>query len=162
MESNKEQKNVQEMPVLEAVPVNVVEQKDFVINCNKCGAALYAKKGRTAYICPVCGTLFRMRMGTRIVKEIPVKEKQIHLTLTEKAANFIVQKDMEAKERALQNKKSSARERRREQKEKEDIQRALETLLAENIRLHTYEKGDLLRIDLGDNELTIDSVKSDD
>ena len=157
----KQQKNVQMMPTMEAVPVNVTPQvKDFVINCSKCGAALSAKSGKTAYICPVCGTLFRMRTGTRIVKEIPVKEKQIHLTLTEKAAKFIVEKDVEAKAKAAKKKKTGFWARRRARKAKENFQRALETLIAENIRLNTYEEGDLLKIDLGDNELTVNTVKA--
>ena len=153
-------KNVEMMPVMEAVPVNVVEQKDFVINCSKCGASLCAKSGKTAHICPVCGSLFRMRTGTRIVKEIPVKEKQIHLTLTEKAANFIVEKDAENKAKNAKKKKTGFWARRRAKKEKKNFQRALETLIAENIRLHTYEKGDLLKIDLGDDELTVATVKA--
>ena len=157
----KQQKNVQMMPTMEAVPVNVTPQvKDFVINCSKCGAALSAKSGKTAYICPVCGTLFRMRTGTRIVKEIPVKEKQIHLTLTEKAAKFIVEKDVEAKAKAAKKKKTGFWAHRRARKAKENFQRALETLIAENIRLNTYEEGDLLKIDLGDNELTVNTVKA--
>lgn len=161
MKAKKEQKNVQMMPTMEAVPVNVVPQaKDFVINCSKCGAALSAKNGKTAYICPVCGSLFRMRTGTRIVKEIPVKEKQIHLTLTEKAAKFIVEKDVEAKAKAAKKKKTGFWARRRARKAKENFQRALETLIAENIRLHTYEEGDLLKIDLGNNELTVNTVKA--
>lgn len=162
MKEKNEQRSAQMMPVREAVPVDVVQQKEFVINCGKCGAALNAKSGKTAYICPVCGALFRMRTGTRIVKEIPVKEKQIHLTLTEKAANFIVAKDAENKAKNSKKKKTGFWARRRERKEKENFQRALETLIAENIRLHTYEKGDLLKIDLGDDELTVDTVKSPD
>ena len=83
------EKNEQMMPVMEAVPVNVVQQKDFVINCSKCGAALNVKSGKTAYICPVCGALFRLRMGTRIVKDIPVKEKQIHLLLHQRYKHLL-------------------------------------------------------------------------
>lgn len=160
MKAKKDRRNVQMMTVMEAVPVNVVRQKDFIINCSKCGAALSAKNDKAAYICPVCGSLFRVRTGTRIVKEIPVKEKQIHLTLTEKAANFIVEKDAESKAKAAKKKKTGFWARRRARKAKENFQHALETLIAENIRLYTYEEGNFLKIDLGENELTVDTVKS--
>ena len=152
------EKNEQMMPVMEAVPVNVVEKKDFVINCSKCGAALNVKSGKTAYICPVCGALFRLRMGTRIVKDIPVKEKQIHLTLTEKAANFILERDAEFKAENFKKKKAGAGAHRKGGRE--DFQRTLETLIAENIRLHTYEEVDLLKIDVVEDELIVDAVKS--
>lgn len=152
------EKNEQMMPVMEAVPVNVVQQKDFVINCSKCGAALNVKSGKTAYICPVCGALFRLRMGTRIVKDIPVKEKQIHLTLTEKAANFILERDSEFKAENCKKKKSNAGAHRKGGRE--DFQHTLETLIAENIRLHTYEEVDLLKVDVVEDELIVDAVKS--
>lgn len=102
----KEQVNAQAVPVMDAVPVNVVRPTEFVVNCHKCGAALTMKSGKSAYICPVCNTLLRMRTGTRIVKEVPVKEKQIHLTLSESAANYIVAKDYEARVKAAKKKKT--------------------------------------------------------
>ena len=160
MKANKEQKNVQMMPVMEAVPVNVAKQKNFVINCSKCGAALVAKNGKTAYICPVCGSLFCVRAGTRIVNESPVKEKLIHLTLTEEAAKFIVEKDAEAKAKGSNKKKRGFWGRCKAEKAKENFQCALETLIAENLRLNTYEEGDLLKIDVSENELIVDMVKA--
>lgn len=161
----KDKKNEQVAPAVDAVPVNVIKRESFVINCSKCGAAVTAKNNSTAYICPVCGTLFRIRTGTRIVKEVPVKEKQIHLTLTEKAAKFIVEQDIAAKEKEAKKKKTGFWARRRAKKAKKNFQRALETLIAENISLHTYEDGDCLKIDMvgekenKNRELVVSTVK---
>ena len=156
----KEQMNVQATPVMNAVPVEVVRPTEFVVNCHKCGAALTMKSGKAAYICPVCNTLLRMRTGTRIVKEVPVKEKQIHLTLSESAANYIVAKDYEARVKAAKKKKTGFWARRRARKAKAQLQSALETLIAQNIRVHAYEEGDVLKIDLGENELKVETVKA--
>ena len=146
-------KDVQVVPEVEAVPVEMDQEKTFVINCGKCGAALSAKNGRTAYICPVCGTLFLMRTGVRVVKDIPVQEKHIHLTLTQNAARFILKKDAQAKAAMMANVGTNRGEMRY------GLQSSLETLIAENIRLQKYEEGDLLKIDLGDNQLTASMVK---
>ena len=153
----KEQKNAQ---VVEAVPVTVMQPESYIVNCNKCGAALSVKNGKTAYICPVCGTLMRMRMGTKIVKDVPVREKQIHLTLTEKAANYIVEKDAIAQAKAAKKKKTGFWARRRARKAKAQLQSALETLIAQNIRVNTYEEGDVLMIDLADSQLKVNTVKA--
>jgi len=50
---------------------------------------LSAKNTAAAYVCPVCGTIFRTRTCIRIVQEVPVQEKQIHISFTKKAAMFI-------------------------------------------------------------------------
>ncbi len=156
----KEQVNAQAVPVMDAVPVEVVRQSEFIVNCHKCGASLTMKSSKAAYMCPVCNTLLRMRTGTRIVKEVPVKEKQIHLTLSESAANYIVAKDYETRVKAAKKKKTGFWARRRARKAKEQLQSALETLIARNIRVHAYEEGDVLKIDLGNNELKVETVKA--
>lgn len=75
-----------------AIPVVPVKKNDYV-NCSKCGASLSASNTAAAYVCPVCGTLFRTRKSIRIVQEVPVQEKQIHLSFTKKAAMFIAGKN---------------------------------------------------------------------
>lgn len=127
-----------------ATPVPVKPRNEWV-HCSKCGAALKAGNGSSAYICPVCGTLFRLRMGTKIVQNMPVKEKQIHFTLTEKAAKSIIKNEAKAQKK---QRKMSAWKLRRQQKK---LQRALETLLAQNLSLKDYNENEVFMIDLGDN-----------
>ncbi len=54
------------VPVAEAV-----EKK--CVNCPKCGTALYVKEGNYAHICPVCSQMFRIRTGTKLVKDVSQK-----------------------------------------------------------------------------------------
>jgi len=84
-------KTPQEAPA--PMEVNAMEEKPskkWIVNCMKCGAALNLKEGGQAYICPVCGTLLRIKTGTRLVKDLGVQEKQYHVTLTESAINSIL------------------------------------------------------------------------
>lgn len=139
---DRKKKTAQEEAV--ATPVPVKPRNEWV-HCSKCGAALKAGNGNSAYICPVCGTLFRLRMGTKIVQNMPVKEKQIHFTLTEKAAKSIVKNEAKAQRKA---KTMSPRRLRRQQKK---LQRALETLLAQNLSLKDYTENEVFVIDVADN-----------
>lgn len=115
-------------------------QQEWVINCGKCGAALKVKNGGSAYICPVCNSLLRVQTGTRIVKEITPKEKQVHLTLSEKAVNSIsTSKTAKKKQKAL-----SPRKKKRLQKK---MQRALELVLSYNVRLTDYDESEVVQLD---------------
>ena len=133
------------------VAMPVATKQEWVINCNKCGAALTVRNDGNAYICPVCGELFRIQTGTRIVKEIAPKEKQVHLTLTEKAVDMIAKND-EKKKKKLAGKKISARKQKKAQKKG---QRALELVVAQNVRLGNYEEGDVLVVDLEKDGLVV-------
>jgi uncharacterized Zn finger protein (UPF0148 family) len=133
------------------VAMPVATKQEWVINCNKCGAALTVRNDGNAYICPVCGELFRIQTGTRIVKEIAPKEKQVHLTLTEKAVDMIAKND-EKKKKKLAGKKISARKQKKAQKK---LQRALELVVAQNVRLGNYEEGDVLVVDLEKDGLVV-------
>ncbi len=145
----------QQQPLM--MPV-VAPKQDWVINCNKCGAALNVKNDGNAYICPVCGALLRIQTGTRIVKEIAPKEKKVHLTLTEKAVTMISEKEAKRQRKAAKRKKPlSKRQQKRAQKK---LQRALETVVAQNVRLGDYDTGDVLFVDLEKEGLTI--KKSDE
>ena len=133
------------------VAMPVATKQEWVINCNKCGAALTVRNDGNAYICPVCGELFRIQTGTRIVKEIAPKEKQVHLTLTEKAVDMIAKND-EKKKKKLKGKKISARKQKKAQKK---LQRALELVVAQNVRLGNYDEGDVLVVDLEKDGLVV-------
>ncbi len=157
MKAKKENVNVQE-PVMEAIPVNVADQpKEWVVNCSKCGAALNVKNGKTAYICPVCGSLMRMRTGTRIVKDIPKVEKQAHVSITEKAAKAIMER--EALVRAANDKKLGFWARRRAKKALKNAPSSVETLLAKQLRSYAYTDTDMIVVDLENDGLSVKTVQ---
>ncbi len=157
MKAKKENVNVQE-PVMEAIPVNVAEQpKEWVVNCSKCGAALNVKNGKTAYICPVCGSLMRMRTGTRIVKDIPKVEKQARVSITEKAAKAIMERD--ALVQAANNKKLGFWARRRAKKALKNAPPSVETLLAKQLRSCAYVDTDMIVVDLENDGLSVKTVQ---
>ena len=64
-----------EAPVeaVEAAPV--AEEKKFVVNCYRCGAALKVKASNVVYMCPVCNNLFRVRIGEKLVKDLSRPEE---------------------------------------------------------------------------------------
>ncbi len=45
------------------------ERKVYIVNCNKCGAALKVKDGAFAYICGACNHLFQIRKIEKIITE---------------------------------------------------------------------------------------------
>lgn len=144
---------------MEAIPVEAEEQKSFVINCYKCGAALNVSSGKTAYICPVCNSLLRMRTVTRIVKEIPVKEKYVHITLTEKAAKHILLADRAHKLDAARRKASPSYSDMQEYENDRKAKTALESLIAKHIGVNKYDEGDVLVVDVDDTDLSITKAK---
>lgn len=159
MKDRKEQIPMMEQP-MDAIPVETIEApKSFVVNCHKCGAALNLKSGKTAYICPVCNTLLRMRVGTRIVKEIPVKEKYIHLTLTQSAAKHILYADRDYRVNEAKEKASPLYSEEKATQEKKKVQSALESLIAQHISVNKYEEGDVLVIDANGDELSVTTSK---
>lgn len=44
--------------------------KKAIVNCPKCSTSLNVKLGNYANLCPVCGQIFRTRLGERLVKDI--------------------------------------------------------------------------------------------
>ena len=157
MKAKKENVNVQE-PVMEAIPVNVADHpKEWVINCSKCGAALNVKNGKTAYICPVCGSLMRMRTGTRIVKDIPKVEKQARVSVTEKAAKAIMERD--ALVQTANNKKLGFWARRKAKKALKNAPPSVETLLAKQLRSCAYVDTDMIVVDLENDRLNVKTVQ---
>ena len=160
MKEKNEQKTVKEK-LLEAIPVESNDNKTYVINCYKCGAALNVSSGKTAYICPVCNSLLRMRTITRIVKEVPVKEKYIHLTLTEKAAKHILHVDRNNQIAAARRKASPSYSEVKEYENELKTKSALESLIAKHIGVNKYDEGDVLVIDVNEtnNDLSITKEK---
>ena len=73
--------------------------QEWVINCSKCGASISVKNDGKAYICSVCGTIFRVQKQAKSV-EIPVKEKSVELTLTEGAVKVLTKKPLKTKTKA--------------------------------------------------------------
>ncbi len=56
------------------IPVaEVAEAKKWVVNCPKCGSALTVKSGNFAHLCPVCAQVFRLRTGSKLVKDVSRK-----------------------------------------------------------------------------------------
>lgn len=127
-----------------------VEQNEWVVNCNKCGASLSVNNDGNAYICPVCNTLFRIQTGTRIVKDVTVKEQQVHVTMTESAVSVIAKEDAKAKKKA--KKKLSARAQKRARKK---LAKALQTVIAQNVTLGNYDAGDVLVVDLDEKGVVV-------
>ena len=52
------------------IPENESVVKKAIVNCPKCSTSLNVKVGDYANLCPVCGKIFRTRLGARLVKDI--------------------------------------------------------------------------------------------
>ena len=104
---------------------------DWVINCSKCGAALTVKNDGKAYICAVCGTVFRVQKQEKKV-EIAPKEKKVQLTLSEDAVKLLTKKPA----------KKITNPARLSKKTK----KALKVLLQNNVVLTDYDTADSLEI----------------
>ena len=66
----KAEENVMEQPVQPAPVEETAAPVKMLVNCPKCGAGLYADSEDVVYMCPVCNSLMRVRIGERIVKNI--------------------------------------------------------------------------------------------
>lgn len=151
MKVKQEKNNAHEL-FAEAIPVNVSEQpKEWVVNCGKCGASLNVKNGKTAYICPVCGSLLRMRTGTRIVKDIPRVEKRITVSITESAGKYIAEQDAIAQ--ANKNAKMGFWAWRRARKAQKNAPPSFEELIAKKIRSASYAENEMLVVDVEKGKL---------
>ena len=73
---------------------SVQEPKNWVVNCPKCGAALDLKSGGTAYLCPVCGTLLSVKVKARLVKQLKLPEKTLHINVSEQAIQYLVKREI--------------------------------------------------------------------
>ncbi len=76
------------------VEQSVQEPKNWVVNCPKCGAALDLKSGGTAYLCPVCGTLLSVKVKARLIKQLKLPEKTLHINVSEQAVQYLVKQEL--------------------------------------------------------------------
>ena len=144
MKKEKNQVSTQEQA---PVAVSATTQSDWVINCNKCGASLNIKSNGNAYICPVCGTLFRVQTGKRMVKEVAKERKvQLNLTLTARAFDYI--KANEVTVGKAPSKKLSARKVKKAMKK---LQKAMSVIVANNAPVSSLNDGDSVLVDVDAN-----------
>ena len=144
MKKEKHQVSTQERA---PVAVSATSQSDWVINCNKCGASLNIKSNGNAYICPVCGTLFRVQTGKRMVKEVAKERKvQLNLTLTARAFDYI--KANEVAVGKAPSKKLSARKVKKAMKK---LQKAMSVIVANNAPVSSLNDGDSVLVDVDAN-----------
>ena len=118
----------------------VREPKNWVVNCPKCGAALNLKEGGTAYLCPVCNTVLRVKSGVRLVKDVSKEDKTLHVSVTEQAVQYLLEKE---KARAAMEKKRCRCKRKKARKAAE----LLESKLAVSI-LGGYTKEENVVVDI--------------
>ena len=76
-------------------PVVPREPRSWNVNCNKCGATLRLKEDGRVYLCPVCNSKMRIKTGARLVKNLELVNKQLNLTVTYNAAQYIAEKAAE-------------------------------------------------------------------
>ena len=70
-------------------------EKIFIVNCNKCGAALKVKDGAYAYICGACKNLFQIRKKERIIQTAGAAPKTEEKPVEEPLEEPIVEESFE-------------------------------------------------------------------
>jgi uncharacterized Zn finger protein (UPF0148 family) len=127
----------------------IVEQepKEWVVNCPKCGASLNLKDGGTAYLCPVCSTLLRVKTGARLVKNLNVADKTLRVNITEQAVNYLLETE------AKRAKKSKCIFRRKRKP-------TLESMLARRVIKEGYTVEDSILVELGEKGLRTKKVEN--
>ena len=127
----------------------IVEQepKEWVVNCPKCGASLNLKDGGTAYLCPVCSTLLRVKTGARLVKNLNVADKTLRVNITEQAVNYLLETE------AKRAKKRNCIFRRKRKP-------TLESMLARRVIKEGYTVEDSILVELGEKGLRTKKVEN--
>ncbi len=64
---------VEEQP---APPAEIVREKQFVVNCPRCGAAVKVSGTASAYLCGACRQIFRVRIEAKMVKDLSAADLQ--------------------------------------------------------------------------------------
>lgn len=119
------------------------EPKNWVVNCPKCGASLNLKEGGTAYLCPVCNSVLRVKSGVRLVKDVTKEDKTLFVGVSEKAMKFLFEK--EEQRAKLENKRCRCKKKRA---------RKMAELLESKIAVSAsagYTKEDRFIVDLDEN-----------
>jgi uncharacterized Zn finger protein (UPF0148 family) len=127
----------------------IVEQepKEWVVNCPKCGASLNLKDGGTAYLCPVCSTLLRVKTGARLVKNLNVADKTLRVNITEQAVNYL----LETEAKRAKKRKCIFRRKRKP---------TLESMLARRVIKEGYTVEDSILVELGEKGLRTKKVEN--
>ena len=80
------------------------ERKVFIVNCNKCGAALKVKDGALAYICGACSHVFQIRKIEKIITDDGLEVKLEEPTApAEEPLDIPVQSDISNVEEAKED-----------------------------------------------------------
>ena len=133
------------MPEMEIVVEQ--EPKEWVVNCPKCGASLNLKDGGTAYLCPVCSTLLRVKTGARLVKNLNVADKTLRVNITEQAVNYLLEQE------AKRAKKRKCIFRRKKKP-------TLEDMLARRVAKEGYTVEDSILVELCERGLRTKKVEN--
>ena len=133
------------MPEMEVVVEQ--EPKEWVVNCPKCGASLNLKDGGTAYLCPVCSTLLRVKTGARLVKNLNVADKTLRVNITEQAVNYL----LETEAKRAKKRKCIFRRKRKP---------TLESMLARRVIKEGYTVEDSILVELGEKGLRTKKVEN--
>ncbi len=59
-----------------APPAEIVREKQFVVNCPRCGAAVKVSGTASAYLCGACRQIFRVRIEAKMVKDLNAADLQ--------------------------------------------------------------------------------------
>jgi len=59
-----------------APPMEIVREKQFVVNCPRCGAAVKVSGTASAYLCGACRQIFRVRIEAKMVKDLNAADLQ--------------------------------------------------------------------------------------
>ena len=125
---------------VEEVPV---KPRNEWAHCGKCGAALTIEKDRTAYICPVCGSLLRLRIVTRPLDNSVEKEIRIKLSLP-----FV--KELNAKPKKVKQDTP-----RRQKKAEKKLRRAMKAFFNICVDLKDYQSDEYYEIDAQEKTLVV-------
>ena len=126
----------------ESVPV---KPRNEWVHCKKCGAALKADKDKNAYICPVCGSLFRVRVVTRPTEQVS-EEKPVRITL----ALPLIQELNKRKKKKAKNTSS-----RVQKKAERKLKRAVKTFFKYYVDLKQYQEDEYYEVDLQEKTLVV-------
>ncbi len=141
MKLRKRKRAQEEVVEVEVAPQR--EPKNWVVNCPKCGAALNLKEGGTAYLCPVCNSVLRVKSGVRLVKDVTKEDKTLFLGVSEQAMKVLFEKE---EQRAKLEKKRCRCKRKKARKAAE----LLESKIAVSA-FAGYTKEDRFIVDLDEN-----------
>ena len=62
--------------VPDEAPTEIVREKQFVVNCPRCGAAVKVSGSAPAYLCGGCRQIFRVRIEAKMVKDLSAEDLQ--------------------------------------------------------------------------------------